>query len=268
MNIFGPDMQSGKMCLGHSAATKGKILEPSWKCLQELKNQKLLFLNLTESKNGQNQVASSLMAGQLHGDLWMLNFGEFPNEERESHLSQILQDKAPQKYYLSKRACEGILRRAKERGKELPEILEKALMNVILSKSEADAMGGGKGPLIQNNKSATLATHNDQTLFSYGISSKNSNAMKSSNPHSGIYEADTSRTLDINGENPTCNQGGIIIAQKAYDKWKYDDKSATLKASGGSYGGQRELSDKCGTILARDYKGVDFDFTKVIIDER
>lgn len=101
--------------------------------------------------------------------------------------------------------------------------------------------GGGKGPLIQNNKSATLATHNDQTLFSYGISSKNSNAMKSSNPHSGIYEADTSRTLDINGGNPTCNQGEIIIAQKAYDKWKHDDKSATLKASGGSYGGSENL---------------------------
>jgi DNA (cytosine-5)-methyltransferase 1 len=42
----------------------------------------------------------------------------------------------------------------------------------------------------------------------YGISAYDSNAMKPSNPHSGIYEADTSRTLDLNCGNPACNQGG------------------------------------------------------------
>ena len=74
--------------------------------------------------------------------------------------------------------------------------------------------GGGKGPLIQDDKSATLSCNNDQTLFVptvFGICSKDSNAMKSSNPHSGIYEADTSRTLDGNGGNPTCNQGGMAV---------------------------------------------------------
>ena len=45
----------------------------------------------------------------------------------------------------------------------------------------------------------------------YGISSYDSNAMKSANPHSGVYEADTARTLDQNGENPACNQGGIAV---------------------------------------------------------
>lgn len=76
--------------------------------------------------------------------------------------------------------------------------------------------GGGKGALIQNNKSATLSCNNDQTLFvpkAYGICSKDSNAMKSSNPHSGVYEADTSRTIDGNGGNPSCNQGGIAIVE-------------------------------------------------------
>ena len=68
--------------------------------------------------------------------------------------------------------------------------------------------GGGKGPLIQDNKSATLATNNDQTLFqpvAYGISSDGSNAMRSPNPHSGIYRACTSRTLDTSGGSPACN---------------------------------------------------------------
>ena len=74
--------------------------------------------------------------------------------------------------------------------------------------------GGGKGALIQDDKSATLGCNNDQTVFvpaAYGICSDNSNSMKSSNPHSGIYKADTSKTIDANGGNPGCNQGGIAV---------------------------------------------------------
>ena len=64
------------------------------------------------------------------------------------------------------------------------------------------------------------STGNDQTLFqgaAYGICSFASNSMMSGNPHSGIYEADTSRTLDLNGGNPACNQGGIAVVQQAFD---------------------------------------------------
>jgi len=62
-----------------------------------------------------------------HGDCLTLNFGECPNVENVSTLSQILQAGAPEKYYLSPKACLGILRRASVRGKELPELLRKAL---------------------------------------------------------------------------------------------------------------------------------------------
>ena len=50
----------------------------------------------------------------------------------------------------------------------------------------------------------------------YGIGSQASNAMNSQNPYSGIYEADTSRTLGCHGGNPTRNQGGIIVVDGAY----------------------------------------------------
>ena len=72
----------------------------------------------------------------------------------------------------------------------------------------------GYNAKLTDDKSATLSCNNDQTLFVptvYGICSKDSNAMKSSNPHSGIYEADTSRTIDTSGGNPACNQGGIAV---------------------------------------------------------
>lgn len=49
--------------------------------------------------------------------------------------------------------------------------------------------------------------------LAYGISSDKSNAMLSDNPHAGIYEADTSRTLDLNAANPCCNQGGIAVVE-------------------------------------------------------
>ena len=56
----------------------------------------------------------------------------------------------------------------------------------------------------------------------YGICSDKSNSMLSGNPHSGIYEADTSRTLDNNCGNPACNQGGIAVC--------YPEVSRTLSA--------------------------------------
>ena len=84
-------------------------------------------------------------------------------------------------------------------------------------KVRAGKSGGGKGILVQEDRSATLSCNNDQTVFvpvqAYGICSKDSNAMKSDNPHSGFYEAATARTLDGNGGNPSCNQGGIAVVE-------------------------------------------------------
>ena len=50
-----------------------------------------------------------------------------------------------------------------------------------------------------------------QNAVVYGIGGYNSEGMKSSNPKSGIYKAETSRTIDLNGGNPACNQGGMAV---------------------------------------------------------
>ena len=177
----------------------------------------------------------------------------------------------------------------------------------ISFQERAGKPGGGKGILIQNERTGALSTLNNQSVFciegngsreshqgdgykesdtmytintveqhavAYGISSYDSNAMKSPNPHSGIYEADTSRTLDLTGGSPACNQGGLAIvegvdvynqaltgdktmsitgaatdshhipcvaySQDAYDKFSENDKCASLKACGGTYGGGSE----------------------------
>ncbi len=61
--------------------------------------------------------------------------------------------------------------------------------------------GGGNVPMLLEYPKA------------YGISAFESNAMKSANPHSGVYEADTSRTLDCGGGSPACNQGVMAIVE-------------------------------------------------------
>ncbi len=69
------------------------------------------------------------MVSPLLGGSSILNTGPAPlNEEDVYSLSQILQADPPRKYYLSRTACLGILRRASERGKELPPQLYAALM--------------------------------------------------------------------------------------------------------------------------------------------
>ena len=68
------------------------------------------------------------MVSVLPGDVSTRSFGEFPKEEDVSILSQILMVGVPEKYYLSQKACLGILNRADARGKELPELLKKALL--------------------------------------------------------------------------------------------------------------------------------------------
>ena len=110
--------------------------------------------------------------------------------------------------------------------------------------------------------------HFNCVLQAFGISSKDSNGMKSANPHVGFYHADTSRTLDANGGNPTCNQGGTIVIEgngsrpsHQGDGYKESDVMYTLNTvdrhavysmTTGSFAQVSE--NMAPTVLARDYK--------------
>jgi hypothetical protein len=86
-----------------------------------------MFLNL-QTGNGQTLDASWETDGLSLGEYTTRSFGECPSVAVESRLSQILEDTPHQKYFLSAKACAGILRRAEKRGKELPKILKEALI--------------------------------------------------------------------------------------------------------------------------------------------
>ncbi len=153
-------------------------------------------------------------------------------------------------------------------GNNQPFVVEDAIPFLVKIRSGCE--GGGKGPLIQEDVSATISCNNDQTLFApkvYGISSDQSHAMLSDNPHSGIYEATTTRTLDANGGNPGCNQGGMaVVTFTQNQRNEVRDlhntagelsaepgmKQQTYVMTTGSY--MEVCEEQSPTLMARDYK--------------
>ena len=108
--------------------------------------------------------------------------------------------------------------------------------------------GGGKGALVQTEKSATLSTLQDQTLFvaelpkAYSFDSLASNSMKSSNPHSGCREVEIAKTLDTSPPDPAKNQGGIAIL----DALPFDTTQITSPQNGS----KPHFGDPCHPLAA------------------
>lgn len=120
--------------------------------------------------------------------------------------------------------------------------------------------GGGKGALVQTEKSATLSTLQDQTLFvaelpkAYSFDSLASNSMKSSNPHSGCREVEIAKTLDTSPPDPAKNQGGIAIIEPTFCiQGNTIDRADTAGANGT---GVKE--DVCYTLNTIDRPAVAF----------
>lgn len=119
----------GKMFQEPSPAElpKARTSVSSSKRLSELSAVPFMSLDLTPGHGNLLGESYWELISPWLGGAWMLNTGVSPNDARESSLSQILQDAPPIKYYLSPKACLGILRRASERGKALPPKLGRAL---------------------------------------------------------------------------------------------------------------------------------------------
>ena len=128
---FDQDTSSGKMCRERSQVESQKAQTSRQSSRRSSKSQSRtpVCKCVYQTVDGANPGAITLrmVDGQLLGDFTMPSFGESPREENASRLSQILEDSAPQKYYLSEKACAGILNRAQKRGKELPYELREAL---------------------------------------------------------------------------------------------------------------------------------------------
>ncbi len=155
----------GKTCQELSVQTKEKTLDVSSKKRQKWSKGMPAFLDL-RTENGHIPDVSWEMGGQLLGDYTMHSFGECPKEENESRLSQILQEGALQKYYLSARACQGILRRAEKRGKTLPPMLKAALEKQSHSEKKDGKVGAIRANAGDNQQA--IVVNNDPTYCIQG----------------------------------------------------------------------------------------------------
>ena len=120
----------GKTSPEPSAATKERTSESSSRSLSKSSSREPLCLRFLR-EDGPTPIITAVTDGALRTAFSTLNTGESPSVAVESTLSSILEENAPEKYYLSAKACEGILRRAERRGKQLPEMLKTALEQMI-----------------------------------------------------------------------------------------------------------------------------------------
>lgn len=96
-------------------------------------------------------------------------------------------------------------------------------------------------------QAGTPAGEEDVTANAFALCSKHSNGMNSDSPYGMSYETAKSRTLDCNGGNPACNQGGMLVVSKKSECFEegspegvprmHGDIAPTLKAQ---TGGQRK----------------------------
>lgn len=225
------------------------------------------------------------MDGPWLGDSSTLNIGECPREENVSLLSWILQVDVPEKYYLSAKACRGILTRASRRGKKLQELLETALLEMIewwasrggqayTLKIRSGCAGDGKGALVQTEKTGTLSTLQDQTLFQpvyclagniidrsetagangSGVKENQSYTLNTVDRPAVAYKVFDARgngdgktvpTITGDHESRVTDYTAIIterqtFSEQSYSYYKKSDKCSTMKAKAGNVGNGSE----------------------------
>lgn len=235
---------SGKTCPEHSAATKGETSRQSSKRSSASQSRKPPILKCLK-KAGTPGGATTMKwedDGAWLGECMTRNTGESPNAAVVSRLSQILEETPQEKYSLSAKACQGILRRAERRGKDLPETLKAVLL--MQSELGGGCDGGGKGALVQEDKSGTLGTGNDQTIFC--LQGNGIDRADTAGCNGKGWRDDTSYTLNTIDRPAVCagvNNPAIfcMATQQGGAELRTDDRSPTLTAAAGMSGNNQPV---------------------------
>ena len=162
LSMFGQDTWHGRTCPVPLVQEhpKARTSGSSWKRSSALKAIPFQSLDLTPGAGNLLGEFYWELISPWHGGASTLNTGVSPKDAKESSLSQILQADPPLKYYLSPKACLGILRRAFERGKELPPKLEGALK--IQAGLTRPSKTAGMNSRCTNNAIAFAANQRDE----------------------------------------------------------------------------------------------------------
>lgn len=122
------DGWSSRMCQAFSVHTLATLRRVIWR--------KETDGSLSKRVISRSSFAGWTNSGMVwHGECLTLNSSEWPSDAVACSLSQVLEAQVPSKYFLSRRACRGILRRAEKRGRELPPPLKQALQTVAMEEA-------------------------------------------------------------------------------------------------------------------------------------
>lgn len=202
----------GKMSQEHLAQIKGMTLELCWKKSQKPTFQCLILDD--GAKVGWLEAQNAMW----HGGCSIVNTGAAPQRRARIFLVAGLgADSRPEVLF----EPESLSRNTeKSQDKRKSATRDTAQSTDTTSWAFEPGITSRDGRKLTQDKTPTLRANmgDNQTAVVYSIGSYESNAMKSQNPNSGIYKAETSRTLDINCGNPACNQGGMAVVSMGHDE--------------------------------------------------
>ena len=242
LSMFGQDLWHGRTCPVPSARERprAKTSGSFWRRSSALNAIPFQSLDLTPGAGNLLGEFYWELISPWRGGASTLNTGVSPRDAKESSLSQILQADPPLKYYLSPKACLGILRRAFERGKELPKKLERALkIQAGLMRPDGQPTGleayhinqRDEGIDLHGVSGALLATTNMQMQT---FVTQPDEAVEGFDGYNGDLTGDVAATLGVNCGMSTGRNGVMAFAANQRDEVRdLHDVAGALQASPG-----------------------------------
>ena len=226
LSMFGQALWHGRTCPAPSARERqrAKTSESFWRRSSALNAIPFQSLDLTPGAGNLLGEFYWELISPWRGGASTLNTGVSPKDAKESSLSQILQADPPLKYYLSPKACLGILRRAFERGKELPKKLERALkIQAGLMRPDGQPTGleayhinqRDEGIDLHGVSGALMATTNMQMQT---FVTQPDEAAEGFDGYNGDLTGDVAATLGVNCGMSTGRNGVMAFAANQRDE--------------------------------------------------
>ena len=226
LSMFDQDLWYGKMFPVPlvQERQRAKTSESFWRRSSALSAIPFQSLDLTPGAGNLLGEFYWELISPWRGGASTLNTGVSPRDAKESSLSQILQADPPLKYYLSPKACLGILRRAFERGKELPKKLERALkIQAGLMRPDGQPTGleayhinqRDEGIDLHGVSGALMATTNMQMQT---FVTQPDEAVEGFDGYNGDLTGDVAATLGVNCGMSTGRNGVMAFAANQRDE--------------------------------------------------
>ena len=242
LSMFDQDLWYGKMFPVPlvQERQRAKTSESFWRRSSALSAIPFQSLDLTPGAGNLLGEFYWELISPWRGGASTLNTGVSPKDAKESSLSQILQADPPLKYYLSPKACLGILRRAFERGKELPKKLERALkIQAGLMRPDRQPTGleayhinqRDEGIDLHGVSGALMATTNMQMQT---FVTQPDEAVEGFDGYNGDLTGDVAATLGVNCGMSTGRNGVMAFAANQRDEVRdLHDVAGALNAQPG-----------------------------------